>query len=46
MTKDSIIAFPLTIDPLVMYWNRDILSNAGIVKPPAYWDEIYSIVKK
>ncbi|MEK7182258.1 MAG: extracellular solute-binding protein [Patescibacteria group bacterium] len=46
LTKDSIIAFPLTIDPLVMYWNRDILSNAGIVKPPAYWDEIYSIVKK
>lgn len=46
LTKDSIIAFPLTIDPLVMYWNRDVLSNVGIVKPPVYWDEIYPMVKK
>ena len=46
LTKDSIMAFPLTIDPLVMYWNRDMLSNVGIVKPPTYWDEIYPMVKK
>lgn len=33
------IAFPLTIDPLVMYYNRSILDTNGIVYPPAYWDE-------
>ncbi|MFA5838387.1 MAG: extracellular solute-binding protein [Candidatus Paceibacterota bacterium] len=46
LTQNGILAFPIMIDPLVMYWNRDILSNAGITKPPVYWDEIYSIVKK
>lgn len=46
LTEEGIVAFPLTIDPIVMYWNRDILSNAGIVKPPIYWDEIYLMVKK
>ncbi|MCX6747962.1 MAG: extracellular solute-binding protein [Candidatus Nomurabacteria bacterium] len=33
------IAFPLTIDPLVMYYNRSILDTNGIVYPPTYWDE-------
>lgn len=46
LNNEGVIAFPITIDPLVMYWNRDMLSNAGIVKPPVYWDEIYSMVKK
>lgn len=34
-------ALPLTIDPLVLYYNRDKLSSAGIAKPFSYWDEIY-----
>jgi len=36
----GVIGIPLVADPLVLYWNRDILSNAGYAKPPAYWDEI------
>lgn len=38
----GIYALPLTIDPLVMYYNRDLLSAAGIARPIAYWDEIYT----
>src|SRR3989344_293600 len=38
----GIYALPLTIDPLVLYYHRDLLSAAGVSQPMAYWDEIYS----
>lgn len=31
-------ALPAVIDPLVMYWNRPILSSLGIEAPPVNWD--------
>lgn len=37
--KDGVIALPLVVDPMVMYWNRDIFSNNQISLPPKYWDE-------
>ena len=39
-------ALPLIIDPLVLYYNRDLLSAAGLARPMAYWDEIYSAASK
>lgn len=42
LTADGIYGLPLTIDPLVLYYNRDLLSAAGVAKPLAYWDEIYN----
>lgn len=36
---NGILALPLSVDPLVMYWNRDIFSNAAISVAPKYWDE-------
>ena len=36
------IALPLVVDPLVMYWNRDLFARAGIVQPPVSWTEFYS----
>jgi ABC-type glycerol-3-phosphate transport system substrate-binding protein len=39
LTDDGILALPFTVDPLVMYWNRDIFNSAGIAKFPTYWDE-------
>ncbi len=38
---EGIYALPLSVDPLVMYYNRDLLTKAGITKPMVYWDEIY-----
>jgi len=46
MLPEGIIAFPLAVDPLVLYWNRTLLSNSGIVRPPAFWDELPDIVEK
>ncbi|MDP3646056.1 MAG: extracellular solute-binding protein [bacterium] len=36
----AVLAIPFVADPLVMYWNRDLLSASGYAKPPTYWDEI------
>ncbi len=35
----KIFALPLTIDTLAMYYNKDLLNNAGIVEPPDYWNK-------
>lgn len=45
-SASGILAFPLAVDPLVLYWNRDMLSTAGYAKPPAHWDEIYDMSQK
>ncbi len=40
--SDGMYGFPFAVDPLVMYWNRDIFSSAGLAAPPATWEEIVS----
>lgn len=44
--KDGIVAMPVAIDPLVMYWNRDIFTNAGVTTPPQSWSQFYELTKK
>ncbi len=45
--KNLIYGLPLSIDTLVMYYNKDLFNNAGIAQPPAYWnDEFQQDVKK
>lgn len=46
LTPEGVTAIPLMVDPLVMYWNRDIFTNNSITQPPQYWDQIYSIIDK
>ncbi|MDQ3076664.1 MAG: extracellular solute-binding protein [bacterium] len=41
--SDGIQAIPFTVDPMVMYWNRDIFSNALIATPPKTWEEFLSL---
>ncbi|MBI3634173.1 MAG: extracellular solute-binding protein [Candidatus Yonathbacteria bacterium] len=43
LQEGGIVALPLTIDPLIMYWNRDIFTNEGIAAPPRLWDSFYSL---
>jgi len=45
-TADGILALPLTVDPLVMYYNKSILDANGVVQPPAYWDDFANDVTK
>ncbi len=41
----GIFALPFSLDPLVMYFNRDMLDEAGISTPPKYWDEFLTLAK-
>lgn len=38
--SNGVYAVPLAVDPLVMYWNRDILSSNNISQPPATWEQL------
>ena len=37
---------PLLIDPLVLFYNRTILSSSGIAAPPASWEAMTGLVPK
>ncbi len=36
--SDGIYARPFLVDPLVMFWNRNIFTNEAIAQPPSDWD--------
>jgi ABC-type glycerol-3-phosphate transport system substrate-binding protein len=40
LVSDGILAFPVTIEPMMMFVNRDTLSKNTIATAPEYWDEI------
>lgn len=42
MLSDGTYGIPIAADPLVMYWNRDILSESGIATPPKTWETLTS----
>ena len=44
LTSRGILAFPIAIDPLVMYYNRSILDANSIIYPPKYWDDFKTLV--
>jgi ABC-type glycerol-3-phosphate transport system substrate-binding protein len=43
MVPEGVLALPISVDPLVMYWNRSIFTDANITEPPKYWDEFYDL---
>ena len=40
---DGVLAIPISIDPMVMYYNKDTLAAAGIAAPPLHWNEFLSL---
>jgi ABC-type glycerol-3-phosphate transport system substrate-binding protein len=40
---DGVRAVPFMVDPLVLYWNRDLLATRGVSRQPTYWDELYAM---
>lgn len=40
--SDGLYAYPIMADPLMLYWNRDLLSFNNIIKAPTTWEEITS----
>lgn len=45
LLNDGIYALPFAVDPLMMYWNRDIFSGSGLATPPKTWEEIVGVVE-
>ncbi|MEK7576725.1 MAG: extracellular solute-binding protein [Patescibacteria group bacterium] len=46
VTPDYIIAMPLWLDPIVLFWNKDIFNAENIALPPANWEEFSTISNK
>ncbi len=40
ISADGVLAMPLYLDPIVMYWNRDMFTRAGVPNPPTSWTEL------
>jgi len=38
--QDGFLAMPCYVDPLVLYFNKDLYTNAGIINYPKKWEEI------
>lgn len=43
-TQFGAVALPVSIDPMVLFYNRTLLSKHGIANPPKDWNEVMSIV--
>lgn len=43
ISNEGIVGFPFLVDPLVLYYNKDMLTNAGYSKPPQTWTEVLAV---
>ena len=43
--EKGIIAVPFLVDPLLLYWNRDLLGSSGYAEPPMTWDQVPGMVQ-
>lgn len=46
LRSDGAVGIPFAIDPMVMYWNRDMFTNAGFATYPKTWDDFLAVIKK
>ncbi len=46
LTAEGVLALPVGVDPLVLYYNRDQLAAAGLARPPATWTEFVSAARR
>lgn len=46
LDDQGINALPVLVDPLMVFYNKSLLSNAGISTPPVYWDELFELNDK
>lgn len=44
--EERVVALPLSVDTLALYYNKDRLNAAGIPTPPEGWDQFQAQVRK
>jgi ABC-type glycerol-3-phosphate transport system substrate-binding protein len=45
-TSQGAYALPFMVDPLVMYYNRDLLATAGVAQAPESWNDFLTLSPK
>ncbi len=45
-SESGALGLPISISPLMLFYNHTLFSNAGLIDPPTMWDEIAAIVPK
>ncbi len=45
LANNGALAIPITVEPMVLFYNRTLFSKHGIINPPAYWDEVVSLAQ-
>lgn len=43
VAKEGILGIPLSVDPMVMYYNKNILARSAVSRPPQTWKEMTQI---
>jgi ABC-type glycerol-3-phosphate transport system substrate-binding protein len=38
--SDGLYAYPIMLDPLVLYWNKDMLAQANMLEAPRTWEAL------
>lgn len=38
--SDGLYAYPVALDPLVMYWNKDLLATENLLEAPKTWEAL------
>lgn len=46
LVPNGSLALPFLVDPLVMYWNRDLFGTAGVAKAPEHWNDFLELAPK
>ncbi len=46
LKSDGIYAIPFVVDPLVMYFNKDIFTDAGVAQTPKKWSEFPDLASR
>ena len=41
---DGLYGYPIAVDPIMMYWNRDIFANKDLLSAPATWEDLVNSV--
>lgn len=41
--SDGLYGLPIAVDPIVLYWNRDVLATKGFLAPPRTWEELLNV---
>jgi multiple sugar transport system substrate-binding protein len=46
LTDKGTYGVPFAVDPLVLYYNRSLLSSAGVAAPPATWEAVTGLAPR